>query len=272
MRMLRNLVPLLLVLAPSGLSAQYSLEDPLLADRPGFVFITTTVGRGTVQAELGLPTVTLYEFDDSVGGASELRSTSFAALLRIGVTDDLELRLGGPLYTETRAEFGRFSTSDSGYGDLEVGAKWRVVDAEGGRPAFALIPSVILPTGQDGFTADDPIYQLNAVLEWTLADGWGLGALAGYLNGPDGSDGDDRYGQEIFALTLGRALPAERWSAYGEAAYVATDLDGAGDSAFVGAGLKYLASNDVQVDLFVDRGLNDDSPDWLAGLGLSVRF
>jgi hypothetical protein len=122
---------------------------------------------------------------------------------------------------------------------------------------------VILPTGQKGFSVERPVYQLNAMAEWTLPEGWGAGALAGYLNGP--ADGG-RYGQGTFAVSLGRSLPSPRWSAYGEAVHETTD------PWFVGGGIKYLVSNDLQLDLSFDRGLTSDSPDWLFGLGISSRF
>lgn len=265
MRTLRPAFLLSLFAFPTGALAQGAAPSPIATDRPGFLFSSATVGRGTVQAELGLPAVTLFEFD----GGTELRSTSFVGLLRFGVTEDFELRLGAPVYTELRSELGRFRDTESGYGDLEVGTKWHLLDNERGRPSFALIPSVILPTGEDGLTAEEPVYQLNAAFDWALADGWGLTALAGYLNGPDG---DDRYGQETVGLALGRSLPSPAWSAYGEAVYLATDLDGADDGAYLGGGVKYLISNDVQIDVNFDRGLTDGSADWLFGLGLSARF
>lgn len=254
----------LLVSAGAAL-AQETAPSPIVTDRPGFLFSSLTVGRGTFQAELGLPQVTLIE-----DGDAEFRTTSLVALLRFGVTDDLELRLGGPAYTEARFEFGPFHETESGYGDLEVGLKWHLLDNEGSRPSFALIPSVILPTGEDGFSAEDPVYQLNAMSEWTLTNGWGIGALVGVLNGPSGDD--DRFYQETFGLAAGRSLPSPAWSAYGEVVFVTTDLDGASDSSFAGAGIKYLAGNNVQLDLSFDRGLTSDSPDWLFGLGLSARF
>lgn len=269
MRTIRNLSLLLLLLSPSAALAQYDLSDPLITDRPGFMFSASTVGRGVFHVELGIPSVTLYQFDNGPDDDAEVRVTSFSGLVRFGVTDDLELRLGAPLYTQVRAEFGRFSDSESGYGDLELGAKWHLLDNEGGRPAFALIPSVIVPTGEDGFTADDPVYQLNTAFEWTVAEVWGVSALAGYMNAPDG---EDRYNQETFGVSIGRPFPADKWSAYGEAVYITTDLDDADDNVFLGAGLKYLATNDVQADFYVDRGLTDDSPDWLLGLGVSFRF
>src|SRR5436305_391155 len=49
-------------------------------------------------------------------------------------------------------------------------------------------------------------------------------------------------------------------------------LAGASDSSFLGGGIKYLVSNDFQLDLSFDRGLTADSPDWLFGFGIAARF
>lgn len=259
---LKDLIVLLLPPVSAAL-AQEAAPSPIATDRPGILFSSPTVGRGIFQFELGLPSVVLNE-----SGETGVRSTSVVALLRYGIADDFELRLGGPLYNEVRTDFGPFRETGHGYGDLEVGAKWRVFGNEGARPAFALIPSVILPTGEEGFSAEDPVYQLNTMSEWAFTGGWGLSVLAGYLNGPVGGD---RYSQETFAVLVSRTL-ADVWNVYGEAARIVTDLDGADDSAFLGAGVKYLVSNDFQLDLSFDRGVTSGSPDWLFGLGLSGRF
>jgi hypothetical protein len=102
--------------------------------------------------------------------------------------------------------------------------------------------------------------------EWALPEGWGAGALAGYLNGPADGGQSRRYGQGTLAVSLGRSLPSPRWSAYGEAVYETTD------PWFAGGGIKYLVSNDIQLDLSFDRGLTSDSPGWLFGLGIAARF
>jgi hypothetical protein len=254
----------LFLLSFAGPVLAQETASPIVTDRPGFVFSSLTVGRGAFQYELGLPSVFL---DESEG--ARVRSTSLGAVLRYGIGDDFELRLGAPLFTDVQTDFGPFRQTDRGYGDLEVGAKWHLLDNQGARPSFALIPSVTLPTGEAGFSAEDPVYQLSAVAEWTLASGWGVGAIAGFLNGPSAGG---RYGQETLGLSVGRTLPSPAWTAYGEAAHVVTGLEGAADSSFLGAGVKYLVSNNFQLDLSFDRGLTDDSPDWLFGLGLSARF
>ncbi len=262
----RFLLASTLLMTPAGaaLAQDAAAPSPIVTDRPGLLFSSLTVGRGVFQAELGLPAVALN--DD---GGIDTRFTSLVGLMRYGVTDAFELRLGGPIYNESRVIAGAVRSTDRGFGDLEVGVKWHLFDNAGARPSFALIPSVIVPVGEKGFSAEKLVYQLNAMAEWTLQNGWGAGALAGYLNGPSGGD---RYGQETLAVSLGRSLPPPRWSAYGEAVYVITNLSGASDSSFLGGGIKYLVSNDLQLDLSFDRGVTSGSPDWLLGLGLSARF
>jgi hypothetical protein len=256
---------LMLALAASSARAQAPAPpDPINTDRPGILFSIPTVKPHVLQVELGIPSVTIAN-----GGGTDFRSTSLVGLIRYGLTDRFELRLGSPVYTGTRVTSGGSRFTDHGFGDVEVGAKWRPVDNAGARPSLVLIPSVIVPVGEKGFSAERPVYQLNVMAEWALTKDWSADALAGFLNGPEDRG---RYGQETFAVLLGRSLPSPKWSAYGEAAYILTNLDGASDSSFLGGGIKYLVSNDLQLDLSFDRGLTAGSPDWLFGLGLSVRF
>jgi Putative MetA-pathway of phenol degradation len=250
----------------AGAAAARAQEgSPIVTDRPGLLFSSQAVGAGTVQLEIGLPQWTLT--DD---GAVDLRSASAPFVLRFGLSPHWELRLGGPLYTRTEVHSPGGDATDGGFGDLELGAKWHVADEVGARPSLCLLPSVILPVGEEGFSAEKPAYLLNAVAEWGLAGGWGLAALAGAKRGetPDA----EAFADWTFALSVGRSLPDPRWSAYGEGAYVSNDLPGSGAAAYLGGGVKWLVSSDLQLDLSLDRGLTDDSADWLVALGLSDRF
>jgi hypothetical protein len=53
---------------------------------------------------------------------------------------------------------------------------------------------------------------------------------------------------------------------------VASDLGDGFEAPFLGAGFKRLIGGDFQLDLSVDRGFSDETPDWLFGFGLSGRF
>ena len=264
MRELPITTPFILFLMVASSASAQAPSDPISTDRPGILFSIPTVKPHVFQVELGIPAVAIAN-----GDGMDFRSTSLVGLIRYGLTDRFELRLGSPVYTETRVTSGGSRLTDHGFGDVEVGAKWHLLDNVGARPSIALIPSVIVPVGEKGFSVEHPVYQLNAMAEWALTKDWSADALAGYLNGPEAPG---RYAQETLAVLLGRSLPSPKWSAYGEAAYILTNLDGASDSSFLGGGIKYLVSNDLQLDLSFDRGLTSDSPDWLFGLGLSARF
>ena len=87
----------------------------------------------------------------------------------------------------------------------------------------------------------------------------------------DGKVAGEGYRQGTLAAWLGRSL-ASGWTPYVEVFHISTDLDGASDSSGVGGGFKYLVNPDLQLDASFDRGLTDESPDWMFGLGLSARF
>ncbi len=243
---------------------------PIATDRPGFLFSSLTVGRGVFQVELGLPAVTWTDVGISDG---DLQVYGLPLSLRYGVSDTLELRLGSPaLFSHTRLDSSGETLSDDGFGDLEVGLKWHLLDADGATPSFALIPSAVLPVGEEGFSVEEPAYLLNAMAEWTLADGWGLAGLAGVRFGDTGDTGGRTFREWTVAAGLGHDLPVPGWSAYGEAAVVVNDLGDGFEAPFVGAGFKRLIGDDFQLDLSVDRGFSEETPDWLFGFGLSGRF
>lgn len=253
----------LLLFSASAASAQQA--SPIATDRPGFAFNTGTVDKGVTQVELGLPQVTEIR-----SGSGTTRLFSAVGLLRVGVAPRWEIRLGAPMYTWLRTTGPGPGVKESGFGDLEMGAKAHVLDASGRRPAICLIPSVIVPTGGDGFTAADPGATFNATFEWVTKSSWSLKALTGVAR--LGTPGGDRYDQITAAFVAGHAMGSSRWSGYMELGGADTDIAGSGPARYLGGGLAVLTSHDVQIDLYVDRGLTDDSSDWLYGVGVSARF
>src|SRR5437868_91437 len=77
----------LVTTATVGTSTTAREEDSVVPDRPGFADGTRTVPKGRVELELG------------VRGSFESEATDVqgpSALLRLGLTDHLELRVGAP--------------------------------------------------------------------------------------------------------------------------------------------------------------------------------
>ena len=120
----------------------------------------------------------------------------------------------------------------------------------GSRP-LALVASLLLPTGDDGFTSDEldgSAYMRPRVLVGG-ADDATSGALAALVSHP----------------------LQERWSAYVEGAAL-PGLEHAPDTAYAGGGVLWAPSDDRQIDLSFDFGLTGDSSDVLVGVGISWLF
>lgn len=116
-----SLVCLALSLALSSLAQQ----SPIVADRPGLADGASVVGKGTAQLELG---ISHEDADDSL--------LSLPTLLRLGITDRLELRVESGVLG--------VSSGDQDWAPVAVGFKWRM--REGDIP-LSLIASVQPPSG-----------------------------------------------------------------------------------------------------------------------------
>jgi hypothetical protein len=238
-----------------------SAQETISTDRPGLGFGTSTVPAGAFQVELGLPAVGL-----SSNGEADARLINFPGLLRVGITESLELRLGSTLFNASTLEVGGVEQTTDGFGAVEMGAKLGFSAGEGG-PALALIPSVIVPVDED-FSGNRAAYTLNGVAAWSLPAGFGLTTVAGLAINPDGED--DYATSHTLVGVLGRSL-AERLGGFVEAGLYPTP--DAADPAYVGGGLTYLLTDLVQLDAFADVGVSSDAAsDLLFGVGASVRF
>jgi hypothetical protein len=237
-----------------------SAQGTINTDRPGLTFSPWLVPSGRFQAELGIPNVALTR-----GGGVDTTAWNAPLQLRYGLTDVVELRLGSPLYSSVSDD--KADTTTEGWGDVEVGAKVALCEGAGLRPKASLIGGVRLPVGEDDFTSRQAGYSLNLAADWDLGGGNLLRGLAGAVRTPSGSD--DALQGNLAAL-FGRTFDP-RWSGYVELGYL-PGFHLADDQAFAGAGVAYLVTDDLQLDLSGDFGLNDDSPDALLAFGVSWRL
>jgi Putative MetA-pathway of phenol degradation len=234
---------------------------PISTDRPGLLFAPTLVPAGRLQVETGLPTLALRR--DS---GDETRAWSFPVALRYGASETIELRASLPTWTDTRVESGSTAERDEGFGDSEVGAKLALAPLAGG--PLSLLGSLRLPTGADDFTTDEVGGAAYLLHGRDLGDSGWLQALLGLTHTP--IDGAEDQTAGALAALVSHPL-AERWSAYAEATALPGIRHAAGQ-AYLGGGLVLAASRRVQLDLSADFGLDDDSDDVLAAVGLSWFF
>ncbi len=254
-------VPGLMVAALVVGAGPLAAQEPIATDRPGLGFGTSVVPRGHLQLELGLPAVELTR-----EGTADRWLVNFPGLLRFGLTDHLEVRLGSPGLNLARVESGAVHETTVGFGPIEIGAKLGFAKGATG-PELALIPSVILPAGDREFAGERASFTLNGVAAWMLPAELGLTTVAGLAVDPDGDSGHATSGAMVGVLD--RSLN-ERVSGYLEAGWYPTRRTRGPVLAGVGAAV--LLGRTVQVDAFVNRGLNDAAPDWIFGAGAAVRF
>lgn len=225
-------------------------------DRPGIAFATDTLPRGGFAWEQGLPD---FEHDRSGG----VRSTSYSAAtnLRLGLTDTLELQLSSAPYNYQRVSGGGARSSAHGGGDTALALKLALPSSHD-KFSWALLGSAAVATGDRDFSDGRDQYALGATVAYDFSQ-----ALSGslYLN-LERSQGEDAW---TFSPSLSRAFNA-RWGGYVEAGWTRTAH--APDTGVAGLGVTYMATPTIQLDASLDAGLNDASPDWQGGVGVSVYF
>ena len=248
------------------------LTEPLVTDRPDFTESADAVPRGHIQLEMG------YTFTHDREGRERTRDhTAPELLLRIGLVDDFELRLGWDGYSwqdqlfDVQRDSGfRLSVEDhiQGSNDVSIGLKYKLFEQEGARPHLGVIAELSMPSGTPEFSAGDVepaailcwAYDLDE--RWALAGNVGVGAVRGESN---------RFAQATSSVSLAYAL-SERWGSYAEYFGIYPNADGSDCAHSVNGGLTYLISDNLQVDLRVGAGLNEEADDFFAGAGFAWRW
>lgn len=230
--------------------------DPPSFDRPGIAFSTGTLPRGGFAWEQGLPD---FERDRSDG----IRSTSYNANtnLRLGLTDTLEVQLATSPYNYLRESGNGARRSAHGAGDTSLALKVALPSSHD-KFSWALLGSATVATGARDFSDGRDRYALGATVAYDFDDATS-GSL--YLN-VERSGGIEAW---TFSPSLSRAFSA-RWGGYVEAGWTRTAH--APDTGVAGVGLTFMATPTIQLDASLDAGLNDASPDWQGGVGVSLFF
>ncbi len=254
--------PALLCAAASGCTAPGGGDvPPISTDRPGFLFAPTLVPPEHLQVEAGLPALSVTR-----DAGDELRAWSLPVAVRYGLSERVELRATLPTWTDVRDERGPGVAQDEGFGDVELGAKLALEPLAGG--PLALLGSLRLPSGEDGFTSGDPGLSAFLAHGRDLGSAFWLQTLAGVSHLP-ADDAPDATAATLAAL-VSHPLAA-RWSAYAEGTLF-PGLRHVAGQAYLGAGLVWQPLDRLQLDLSADFGLDDDAADVVAAFGISWLF
>lgn len=243
------------LIALAGCSAQLFAAD-FEFDRPGEGLSTGITPVGNVAWEQGLPTARY-----SKSGDQTETTLSADMLLRTGLSDDLELRLGwaGPTWTQVKSN-GQ-TEEDDGLGDVSIGLK-KAIDLGDDQLSMALLAEAIIATGNAGFTNEEDIYSLGSVVSYQYNDLVSTALTMRY-------EWQDSNWAVSAIPSLGYRI-TDRWSGYSELIY--RKAESVDNQYALGTGVMYALNDRVQLDANVGVDLDGADRSYFSGLGFSVLF
>lgn len=241
--------------------------EALVTDRPDQTESAAIVPAGSVQIELGWA----REVDESSGVRAEVDGVP-GTLIRIGLVERVELRLGWTGWTDETVRAAGQTRDVSGSGDATVGAKVLLRRGSNGGPQVAVLFGTTVPTGDEDVTRDahDPSFRISIAHDWTprLSVGYNVGVA--WETEPDPVLGDETVAIGQYTVALGIGLRA-RWGAFVEL-YGDLPIEGGEPEHAFDGGVTYLLRPNLQLDLAAGVGLSDAASDWFVGLGVSFRL
>ncbi|MCB2206367.1 transporter [bacterium] len=270
-----------LILSSTSLQAQQ--REPLVTDRPDQTESASIVPAGWLQVEAG---VTYEEGTLRYQGrdyANTWTTQLPGFLLRFGINENFELRLGGAVTRDkgtvfdfpqdrSHAEWPDYLYDTLGVEPFSLGMKAALTEENGIIPQSAVLVHVGLPgTGSEYFDMEYLLPEIRLAFAHTLSDVFSLG----YNLGVAWAAGHDSH-IGYYSLALGAGI-TESLGAYAEVyGDLPADMPGLHRAD---AGVTYLLTPDLQLDLSAGMALSEPVTDVpharmanFAGVGVSWRF
>jgi hypothetical protein len=256
------------IIALSIGAASAAEDSKISSDRPDFLTGPDVVGKGRFQVELGA----LVQRDDA--GDQRTRTVSTPILLRLGVTESLELRLESEGRTRRRNTnvATQTTTYQTGYADASVGVKWNMQqgDEAKGTPSVGWVVQAELPSGSRAFRGRGARPSIIGAFEWELQNDFAMSVNAGAKY--DNHDTEGRFMAAVLGAGVSKGITDRLTMA---AEVVGQDLRSkkyGGNVVIADLAVMYLLTPSLQLDALVGRGLTSDSPKYFFTLGVSARF
>ena len=231
----------------------------LITDRPDATESSFLMRNGAFQLETG------FIYEKQSDHLSELENYTFnTMLLRYGLLDNLELRLGWNLMQEKTYFRQRETGERFGFDPFLVGAKIGIAEENGILPQIALLGHMYFPfTASKEFMPEDTGVDFRFAFSHTLSERSGLAYNLG-AEWP-GDANDMAY---IYTIAYGYSL-TDNLGAFVELYGDMPENNPA--SHYFDGGFTYLVSDNFQLDAYAGFGLNNDQ-DLLLGAGFSFRI
>ncbi|MDU8884564.1 transporter [Yeosuana sp. MJ-SS3] len=232
----------------------------LITDRPDATEASSTVGKSVFQIETG----GLYESFENNNIKSE-NYTYNTTLLRYGILDNLELRLGWDFVEgTTKINGNKLDNVASGFSPLLLGVKIDVAKEKGCMPEIAFIGHIfpLFSASKDyrpESTGVDFRFSFAHTINKKSSLGYNLGAEWG---------NDSPEAAAIYTIAYGYSI-SDKFGFYAEL-YGDIPEDHSANH-YWDAGITYLASIDLQLDAYFGTSITNGQ-DILIGLGASYRI
>jgi hypothetical protein len=277
-------LPIVLVIVPFSISAaeleadksRFSLFNPtpralmreMSTDRPDQTESPYSVDAGHFQLETDL---FAYSRDSDDGPETE----SFAALslnLKVGLLNNVDLQIGiNPyLHNRTRDTVLENFESESGFGDLVPRVKINLLGNDSGSVAFAVMPFLKVPLGEDGLSNGKLEGGAIFPLAFDLPGGWGLGLMTEF-DVLRNESSDDYHVDFVNSVTVSHDIIGPLGGYIEFFTVVSTESDSPWQG-FFDFGFTYSFTEDLRLDTGVNIGVTRSAPDWGPFLGLAFRF
>ncbi|MEG8033472.1 transporter [Sphingomonas aurantiaca] len=139
-------------LASLGLSgAAAAQEREYCPDRPGIDTPACTIAPGRISVETSLADWTR----DDQPGSREDNILFGDTLVRVGVSDTIEARIGFTPFGHNRMRDSTGVESVDGIGDVSLGMKANLLHPDGSDLSVSVLPFVTLPVGRSSIGAGD---------------------------------------------------------------------------------------------------------------------
>ncbi|MET7028966.1 transporter [Sediminicola luteus] len=231
----------------------------IVTDRPDATEAPTLVPKGFLQVETG----GLYESLDNNDVKRE-RTVYNTSLLRYGLLDNMELRVGWNLETR-QTTIGGFGTVRelNGFSPLLLGVKVGIAEEKNGAPEIGLIGHLFLPfTASDDFKPQTTGADFRFAFSHTLSDKSNLSYNVGAQWGNDSPE--LAY---IYTIAFGHSI-TEKFGFYVE--LYGNFPENSTANHFFDTGVTYLLQPNIQLDATIGKGITDDQ-DILLSAGISFR-
>ena len=226
-------------------------SEEIATDRPDVTNSSIVVPRGSLQSENGINLT-------NEAGAATVDGTN--TRLRFGIAECFEILVDLPTYFAALRNSG-----NSGFSDIAPAAKWQISPLPGIVDLSAVVGAA-LPSGATGVAGAGAQPYLQFPWSWGLRDGWSLAGMVTEFFRPA-----DPISQLVTQTTfvIERKV-SEKASLFTE--YVGYYPDNSGSRQLINSGGTYRITPTQQIDFHVALGLNHRTPDFIFGVGYSIRL